>query len=45
MTELWYRFVILAVALVNVAIDNWLIILVIAVLCYGLHDAWRSRKA
>jgi len=45
MSELFYRFVILIVALVNVAIDNWLMLLILAVLCYGSHRGWKSYRA
>jgi type IV secretory pathway VirB3-like protein len=31
LSELWYRFVILAVGVLNVALDNWLMILIIVV--------------
>ena len=45
MSELFYRFVILAVALVNVAIDNWLTLLIFVVLCCWLYRAWTYYMA
>ncbi len=44
MKELYYRFVIFIVAVLNVVIDNYLIIILILLVCAGVHMAWRVRR-
>ncbi len=44
MKDLYYRFVILAVSVLNVVIDNYLMILLILLVCVGVRMVWRVRR-
>jgi hypothetical protein len=41
--DLWYSFVIFAVAVLNVVIDNYLIILLILLVYLAIRTVWRVR--
>jgi len=43
MNDLWYRFVIFFVAVLNVVIDNYLLIILILLVCVGVRMVWRVR--
>ena len=41
--EFWYSFVIFFVAILNVVIDNYLLIILILLVCVGVRMVWKVR--
>ena len=42
--DLWYSLVIFFVAILNVVIDNYLIIILILLVCVGARMVWRASR-
>ena len=41
--DLWYSFVIFFVAILNVVLDNYLVIILILLVCVGVRMVWRLK--
>ena len=41
--EFWYSFVVISVAFFNVVIDNYLLIILILLVCVGVRMVWKVR--